>query len=105
MIIIKFWRFTNNVTVAEGHSLRLAFWDLLDYYPDFLEKIAGFELDELDEALKHGYLTLANRDNYDFSDEDEDGNTSYYSYTDAGVEELLFRAKNQNNYNYTISKF
>ena len=39
MVIIKFWRFSNNVTVAEGHDLRQAFWDLLDYYPDFLKKL------------------------------------------------------------------
>ena len=105
MVIIKFWRFTNNVTVAEGHDLRRAFWDLLDYYPDFLEEIASFELDELDYALDQGYLTLEDCNSYDFSDEDEEGNISYYSYTDDGIEELLFRAKTRNNYDYIVSKF
>ena len=105
MVIIKFWRFQNNITVAEGVNLRQAFWDLLDYYPDFLENIASFELDELDYAVECGYLIEEEKNCYDFSDEDEEGNASYYSYTDDGIEELLFRSQNRNNYNYIISKF
>ena len=105
MVTIKFWRFTDNVTVAEGVNLRQAFWALLDYYPNFLEKIAGFELDELDYAVECGYLTLEEDSNCDFIVDGEEGNTSCYSYTDEGVAELLFRAKDRNNYDYIISKF
>ena len=71
----------------------------------FFEKIADFDYDELAEAVERGYLTLEGAEGYDFSLEDEEGNFSYYSYTDAGIEELLFMAKSNNNYNYEISKF
>ena len=105
MIIIKFWLFQNDITVAEGVNLKSAFWDLLYYYPDFLEKIACFELDELDRVVEQDYLTLEDAECCDFSGEDEEGNITYYSFTDDGAEELLFRAKHRNNYNYEISKF
>ena len=105
MVILKFWQFTDNVTVVEGLTLKNAFWDLLDYYPDFLEKIADFDSDELEEAVECGYLTLEDSDSYDFSLDDKEGNTSYYSYTDEGIAELLFRAKDRNNYDYIINNF
>ena len=105
MVIIKFWQFADNVTVVEGLTLRYAFWELLDYYPNFLEKIADFDYDELAEAVECGYLTLEDATGYDFSGEDEEGNITYYSYTDEGIEELLFRAKDRNNYDYIINNF
>ena len=58
--------------------------------------------DELNQAVENGYLIEEDASCYDFSEEDEDGNTTYYSYTEEGVEELLFRAKDRNNYNYEI---
>ena len=95
----------DNVTVVEGLTLRYAFWELLDYYPNFLEKIADFDYDELAEAVECGYLTLEEDSNCDFIVDGEDGNTSCYSYTDEGVAELLFRAKDRNNYDYIINNF
>ena len=105
MVIIKFWRFENNVTEAEGLTLRHAFRDLLEYYPDFLEKCASFEYDELNYAVERGHLTLEDDNSYDLSVDDDEGNIKYYAYTDEGIEELLFRAKDNNNYDYIISKF
>lgn len=102
MVCIKFWRFSNNIYVGEGVTLKNAFWDLLDYFPDFFEKIASFEYDEVNNAVEQGYLIQEDEGCYDFSEEDEEGNAAYYSYTDDGVKELLFRAKDNNNYNYEI---
>ena len=64
--------------------------------------IASFDYDELEESVKRGYLTLGTAESYDTIDEDDDGNMTYYSYTDDGITERLFRAKDRNNYNYTI---
>ena len=102
MVIIKFWRVSNNIYVGEGLKLKNAFWDLLNCFPDFFEKCASFEYDELKNAVECGYLVEEDEDCFDFSEEDEEGNTSYYSYTDEGVAELLFRAKDRNNYDYEI---
>ena len=102
MKTIKFWRNPNNVYVGEGLKLKNAFWDLLDCFPDFFEKCASFDYDELTHAVENGYLIEEDETCFDISEEDEDGNITYYSYTDDGIKELLFRAKDGNNYNYTI---
>ena len=100
MVIIKFWRFNNNIYVGEGLTVKNAFWDMLQGFPDFFEKAASF--DELDHAVECGYLIEEDVSCYDFSEEDEEGNAAYYSYTEEGIKELLFRAKDMNNYNYEI---
>ena len=102
MVTIKFWRVESNIYEGEGLKLKNAFWDLLNYFPDFFEKAASFEFEELDHAVECGYLIEEDEDCFDFSEEDEDGNIKYYSYTDEGIEELLFRSKDRNNYNYEI---
>ena len=101
MKTIKLWRFENNVHKGEGETLVDAFYEL-NKVVDFHEKCASFDYEELEESVKRGYLTLGTAESYDISDEDEDGNITYYSYTDDGITELLFRAKDRNNYNYTI---
>ena len=105
MVILKFWQFTDNVTVVEGLTLKNAFWYLLDYFPDFFEKIARFDYDELNQAVENGYLIEEDENCFDFSEEDEEGNITYYRYTDEGIAELLFRAKDRNNYDYIINNF
>ena len=101
MKTIKLWRFEGNVYEGEGKTLVEAFYEL-NKVVDFYEKCADFDYDELAHVVKCGYLTLGTSESYDISDEDEDGNITYYSYTDDGIEELLFRAKDGNNYNYVI---
>ena len=103
MKTIKLWRFENNVYEGEGETLVEAFYEL-NKVVDFYEKCASFDYDELEESVKRGYLTLGTSESYDISDEDEDGNITYYSYIDNGIEELLFRAKDGNNYNYAIEE-
>lgn len=68
----------------------------------FFEKAASFEYDELKRAVECGYLIEEDENCFDFSEEDEAGNVTYYSYTDEGINELLFRALDMNNYKYEI---
>ena len=103
MKTIKLWRFENNVYEGEGKTLVEAFYEL-NKVVDFYEKCASFDYDELTHAVENGYLIEEDETCFDISEEDEEGNITYYSYTEEGIKELLFRAKDRNNYNYEIKE-